>query len=312
MSVTLRQLRAMVAVARSGSLGRAASLLNLSQPALTVQIRELEAALGVRLFDRGARGAVPTEAGRELAQSFGRMLAELDAVVAGAREAAARRAGLVRLAVLPSVGATVLPQALARLRAVSPQIRVVVRDAVARRVGELVKSGTAELGIGAELDPDPELEASPLFEDRMVAVLPEGHALTVRQEVRLAELAGLPLVLMDPESSVRALFDRACAREGLSVLPAYEATYMSTAVALVREGLGVGVLPSSAVDLRIAPVLATRPIVAPAITRATMLVRRANRALSPAAEAFLEALVAPGTAPGGAGLCRTGEQAGGG
>ncbi|MBR0646300.1 LysR family transcriptional regulator [Plastoroseomonas hellenica] len=290
MSITLRQLRAMVAVARNGSLGRAAALLHLSQPALTVQIRELERALGVRLFDRGARGAEPTEAGRELAEAFGRILGDLDAVVAGARDVAALRSGLARVATLPSVGATVLPAVLARLRERSPRIRVAVRDAVAARVGALVKSGAAELGIAA-IDPDPELEASLLFEDRMVAVLPAGHPLEKKRSVPLAALAAVPLVLGE-ESSVRSLFDRACAAEGLHVVPAYEATYISTLIGMVRAGLGVGVLPASAVDPLTEPAIRIRPITDPPIPRRVMLLRRAGRSLSPAAEAFVEALAA--------------------
>ncbi|HEY8613038.1 MAG TPA: LysR family transcriptional regulator [Roseomonas sp.] len=297
MSVTLRQMRAVVAVARTGSLGRAATLLHLSQPALTVQLREAEAALGLRLFDRGARGAEPTAVGRGLAEAFARVLADVDAVVAGAKEAAAGRTGLVRLAVLPSVGATVLPPVLARLRAAHPGIRVVVRDAVARGVVALVNSGAVELGIGTEIERDPEIEVTPLLEDRMVAVLPGGHRFEAHGTVPVAELAGEPLVLMDPESSVRALFDRACRNAGVSPVPAYEATYMSTAVALVRAGLGVGVLPSSAVDLQIAPVLQTRSIEGPEIWRSISLVRRAGRTLSPAAAALAESLLARRAGP---------------
>ena len=134
MALTLRQMRALVTVARAGSLGRAASLVLLSQPALTVQLREAERALGFRLFDRGARGAQVTEAGQEIVAAFARILADLDEVLGSAKETAERRSGLVRLAVLPSVGATVVPQALALLRKRSPGIRAIVRDAVARRV----------------------------------------------------------------------------------------------------------------------------------------------------------------------------------
>ncbi|MBB5693854.1 LysR family transcriptional regulator [Muricoccus pecuniae] len=298
MSVTLRQMRAIVAVARTGSLGRAAKLLHLSQPALTVQLREAEAALGLRLFDRGARGAVATVAGRGLADAFARVLEDLDAVVAGAREAAAGRSGLVRVAVLPSVGATLLPPVLARLRAANPGIRIVVRDAVARNVVQLVRTGAVEIGIGTEIERDPEIEVVPILEDRMVAVLPSGHRFEALPAVAVAELAGEALVLMDPESSVRALFDRACREAGVSPLPACEATYMSTAVALVRAGLGIGVLPSSAVDLRVTPILQTRPIVGPEVRRSISLVRRAGRTLSPAAEALVGDILAGIRGPG--------------
>ncbi|MCI0752324.1 LysR family transcriptional regulator [Teichococcus vastitatis] len=290
MSVSLRQLRALVAAAETGSFGRAAVRLHLSQPALTVQIRTLEEALGLTLFDRSARGAQPTEAGRSLAQSFGRLLEELDQLVAGAQEQAARRSGTVHLAVLPSVAATLLPVALARLRRAHPGIRVLLRDAVARRVAEQVKAGDAELGIGILDGADAGLETEPLFEDALVAVLPPGHALAARASVSPAALAREPLVLTDPGSSVRALAERAFAEAGLTLRPAYEATYMSTAVALVRAGLGIGVLPATAVDLRMAPLLEIRPIEAPAMQRRILMLRRRGASLSPAADALAEAI----------------------
>jgi LysR family carnitine catabolism transcriptional activator len=159
MTLSLRQLRALTVAVETGSFGQAAARLHVSQPALTVQIRTLEETLGLTLFERSARGVRPTEAGRALAQSFGRVLDDLDQVVTGAREQAARRSGTVHLAVLPSVASTVLPAALARLRQAHPAIRVMVRDAVARRVGEMVKAGEAELGVGTLPGPDAALTA---------------------------------------------------------------------------------------------------------------------------------------------------------
>src|SRR5687768_16695653 len=98
MDITLRQTRAFLAVVRLGSLTRAAAFLRLSQPTLTVQIRQLEEALGLRLLDRMARGAGPTPAGRQLAASLERLVGEFDAVLADAKDMAARRTGLVRIA----------------------------------------------------------------------------------------------------------------------------------------------------------------------------------------------------------------------
>jgi DNA-binding transcriptional LysR family regulator len=98
----LKQIEYFVRVAELGSFTRAASLLNLSQPALTVQIRNLEEALGVRLFDRNTRTVSLTRMGRELVPALQRIVRDLDAVVAEARDLAAQRHGIVRLAALPS------------------------------------------------------------------------------------------------------------------------------------------------------------------------------------------------------------------
>ena len=290
MDVSIRQARALVAVVRLGSFTRAARALGVSQPTLTVQLRGLEEALGLTLLDRGVRGSAPTVEGLRLAEAFGRLLGDFDLLVGEAREVAAQRAGLVRLAALPSVGTTVLPEALARLRAASPGIRVLIRDAVAHRIAALVKAGEVELAIGTDVGPEPELQAEPLLRDCMVAVLPAGHPFCDAGPLSLAALAEEALILTDPQSSVRMLVDRAFAARGLSAVPHYEVTYMSTAIGLVRAGLGVAVLPSSAVDDGIAPAVHVMPIDAPELVREVLLIRRAGRSLSPAASALADAL----------------------
>ena len=115
-------------VARFSSFTRAADLLHLTQPALTVQIRQLEQALGVKLFDRSTRAVELTRTGRELLPVLERLLGEFDAVVVSTREMATMRYGTVRIAALPSVAATVLPPLIARFKQRHPHIRITVRD----------------------------------------------------------------------------------------------------------------------------------------------------------------------------------------
>jgi DNA-binding transcriptional LysR family regulator len=110
MSLDVRQLRAFVTVAECGSFTRAAASLNLSQPALTVQIRKLEQALGVRLFDRNTRVVALTRNGAELLPTLGRILRDLDGVLAETRQLVTMQRGVVRLAVLPSFASGVLPE----------------------------------------------------------------------------------------------------------------------------------------------------------------------------------------------------------
>jgi DNA-binding transcriptional LysR family regulator len=110
MDPDLKQIRSFVAVAQLESFTRAASLLHVSQPALTVQIRNLEDALGLRLFDRNTRTVALTRIGRDLLPALQRILRDLDAVVAEARDVATQRRGIVRLAALPSFAAGILPR----------------------------------------------------------------------------------------------------------------------------------------------------------------------------------------------------------
>jgi DNA-binding transcriptional LysR family regulator len=291
MNVELRQLRAFIVVARFGSFTRAADLLNLSQPALTVQIRQLEQALGVRLFDRNTRTVELTRIGRELLPVLTRLLGEVDQVVTGTREMAAMKYGIVRIAALPSVAATLLPPLIARFRRKYPQIQVAVRDSVVQRINAMVRDEVVDLGIGSDFDPDADLTSVPLFEDEMRAVVPAGHPLAGKADVTPERLLDEPLILMDTDSSVRRLTDRAFADLGHLVTPAYEVTYMSTAVGLVRAGLGIALLPSTAIELELEPGLPSLRIAGPRMRRPITLTLKAGRSLPPAAEAFREMLL---------------------
>ncbi|HEX2115189.1 MAG TPA: LysR family transcriptional regulator [Alphaproteobacteria bacterium] len=292
MDVNLRQIRAFMAVARFGSFTRAAQLLHLSQPALTVQIRQLEQGLGVRLFDRNTRTVSLTAVGRELIPAFQRLLQEFDAVVVNAKDLAAKRHGVVRLACLPSFASTVLPEIIAGFRRRHPRVSFVLKDAVGKRILSMVRGEEVDFGIGVAAAEEPDLETLYLMQDRMHVVFPARHPLARARNVSLDNLRAYPLVLMDPESTVRALVDAAFARRGRLAVPACEATYMSSAIGMVRAGLGVTILPSTAMELRANPRLRSKPIDDPGLTRRIVIVRKAKRSLSPAAESFIDELLA--------------------
>jgi DNA-binding transcriptional LysR family regulator len=122
MDVSLRQVRSFLAVARVKSFTGAASILNVTQPALTVQIRRLEEALGVTLFDRETRSVELTRVARDLIPAFERTLQDFDAALDSARDIATQTRGIVRLAALPSVAAGVLPNAILGFREKRPNV----------------------------------------------------------------------------------------------------------------------------------------------------------------------------------------------
>lgn len=290
MDLNLRHVRAFVAVARTGSFTRAAALMNLSQPALTVQIRQLEETLAARLVDRDSRNVALTRLGRDLLPGLQRALDDLDAVVADTRERAAGRVGLVRVATLPSFAAGLLPDAIAAFRADHPRVAFRVQDVIAQRVLRLVGEEAVDLGIMGGAVAEPGIGVLHAARDALHVVYPLGHPVGAVPRVTLAILADHPLILMDAATSVRAIVDAAFLAGGLRPEAACEATYMMTALGMVRAGLGLTILPGSARELRAEPGLRSRPIAAPGFERPICLIKKAGRTLPTASEQFAAAL----------------------
>jgi DNA-binding transcriptional LysR family regulator len=291
MNPDLRQIRAFLTVTQLGSFTRAASHLNLSQPALTVQIRNLEEALGVRLFDRNTRTVSLTRMGRELVPAFQRIVRDLDAVVAEARDVAAQRHGIVRLAALPSFAAGVLPEIIAQFRVANPKISFVILDVIASGVITQVRQEQVDLGLTGGRIVDSDFQVLHTTQDHMHVVYPVGHSFGDLEQVDVEALTRHPLILMHPATSVRAVVDAAFLAAGRLPIVAAEATYMSTAVGMVRAGLGAAILPGSAMEVRAEQTLRSRPIDDRRFTRAISLIKKAERTLPPASESFARELI---------------------
>jgi LysR family transcriptional regulator, carnitine catabolism transcriptional activator len=296
MNVSLSQLRIFVAVARLGNFTRAAERLHLSQPSLSLHIRQLEKDLGVRLLDRSTRSVALTRAGDDFLPSAERLLDDVEAAVASVADLAARRRGRVTVAVLPSVAAELLPRAIALLRVRHPDIAVALRDDLAEHIPVRVRSGEVDFGLGAIDSVDADIAGSALLSDELIAVFPRSHPLanaarsTSSARTTWRALAKFPFVAMSRDSSVRHLTEQAFARNGLVLEPAFEAKYMSTAIGIIAHGLGVGTLPSSAVAMVRQAGLSHAEIRAPVMKRQIGIMTRRGRSLSPAAEALVAAL----------------------
>lgn len=290
MNATLRQFQAFVTVGRLGSFTRAAKHLNLSQPALTVQIRQLEEALEVRLFDRSTRLVKLTPVGRELAPALERVLLEIEAVMVNTRELASHMKGIVTIGALPSLSTKLIPGTIAEFQKQYPGIVVRLRDALAQRVVKLVTGEEVDFGIGIMRMPDPDIRFTPLLTDHLGVIFPAGHPVERQRTVTLQYLAAFPLILMDPETSVRDLVDHAFESIGKVAVPAFEAVYPSTALALVKAGLGLTIQPSSSMELASSRGLRFRTIRHQGLTRQIGVIQNARRSLSPSAEAFIQIL----------------------
>ena len=292
MDISVRQLRAFAAAAKLRSFTRAASALHVSQPTLTVQIKRLEESLGLRLFDRNPRSVTLTRMGRDLLPAVERMLQDLDSILSDARDVATERRGVVRIAALPSFAAGVLPDLIGQFREKHPGVSFALKDVIASRVLALVRTEEVDLGLAGGDVSFPDIDTIFTALDEMSVVYPESHPIDALPRITARGLANYPLVMMDQGTSVRAVTDLAFNRAGLLPTPASEATYMMTAIGMVRAGIGLAILPASAREIVAEPRLRSRKISDNNFSRPVALIKKAHRTLPPMSRMFAEFLKA--------------------
>ena len=287
MNPSLRQMRALVALAKTGSFTLAADHLNLTQSALSGQIKELEALLGVRVVERTTRKTQLSEVGRELTPLFEKMLQDLDRAMADIASRKALKQGIVRIAAPQMLSCTLLPEAIAAYRARYPDVQVRLVDSPVEQVSPRVFSGEVDFGIGPERDANAEIEAQQLFEMPFVVVFPAGHALESRDRITWADINDFPFISLQGQFTERLLRDMHGLFRELSLSPYNEVTFMTTALAMVHARLGITVCLPYAEKMVQLYGLRMRQLTDPELTRRFFVYTRNTRALSPAAESFI-------------------------
>ncbi|TQM13421.1 LysR family transcriptional regulator [Pseudonocardia kunmingensis] len=289
----LHQLRYFVAVAREGSMTRAATSLFLAQPTLSIQIRKLEQDVGAKLFERLARRVVLTAAGEAFLEHAEAALAEIAhardrvAAVSGLRE------GRVTVGVLPSVGAYLLPGVLTAFREEHPGVAVrMVEHDVSRDFERLVQDGELDMAVTRLPATLAGLGCRTLVREPIVVLVPPGHPLQGRAGVALRELADENFVCMRGGYGLRDLADGLCDQAGFAPRVVIETGQLSIVHGMVRSGLGVALLP------RLAATGAEHvvPVTDPDARRELGVVWRRTALESPPVAAFLERLLAAGDA----------------
>jgi DNA-binding transcriptional LysR family regulator len=287
MSPSLRQMRALVAVAKTGSFTLAAAHLHVTQSALSGLIKELEQVLGLKVVERSTRKAQLSELGRELYPLFDKMIQDLDAAMLDIAGRKALGKGLVRMAAPQMMACTLLPEVIAAYRLVHPQVQLRLVDCAVDNVAGRVLSGEVDFGIGPERDPTPGIGTEVLFDMPFVLVFPDGHALQQRERLTWADVDDHPLIALQGQFTERLLRDMHAAFRERSLHPVNEVAFMTTALAMVGAGLGVTVcLPYAAPMVRQYG-LQMRLLHEPELTRRFFVHRKSGRAPSPAAESFM-------------------------
>ncbi len=292
MNFTLRQLDAFLEVARSRNFSRAAATLHVSQPALTLMIQKLERQLDVVLFERQARGAELTTAGRELLPDVQRAVTTLQDLTRDLHDASRPRGGLVTIASMPSLCSDVLPRLVAEFVGLHPQIRIVLKDAMTenRTLVNMVRIGDIDFGFSSFTDDGEGLLFQPVVRDAMVAVVARDHVLARRKKLRWKELSQYPLIGMGYMSHVRVLVDQAFAHNGLAKRPAYEAGLVATAVGMARAGMGITVVPDTAAMACNLEGVVRIALTEPTAYRPLGFIYEERRGLSPAASLLMQFL----------------------
>ncbi|MFN3792756.1 LysR family transcriptional regulator [Massilia sp.] len=290
MNPTLRQMRAFVALAKTGNFTLAAQAMHVTQSALSGLIKELEQTLGAKVVDRSTRRALLTDIGKELYPLFSQMIDDLDGALANVADHTRLKKGIVRIAAPQLLACTLMPQAIAAYRKAYPDIEVRLGDTGVDSVIARVLSGAADFGIGPEREPAPPLDARPLFEMPFALVFPKGHALESQARIAWRDVARYPLISLQGQFTERLLDDMHAALHAPALKPANEVSFMTTALAMAAAGLGVTVCMPYAAPLVTLYGLVMRPLEDPVLTRRFFVYTRPGRSLSPAAESFIDFL----------------------
>jgi DNA-binding transcriptional LysR family regulator len=291
--IEARHLRVLRAVAATGSFSAAGRELGCTQPAVSQQMKALEASVGTPLLVRGGRRMHLTEAGAALVRHASGILAGLTAAEEEVAAIAGLRAGRVRLVSFPSGSSTLVPTALAALRAAHPGTRVFLEEAEPPHSVELLRAGDCDVALafryegaaGAEEWDD--LVVRPLLTDRLVALVPQRHRLSGAGHVAIGELAQEPWIAGCPRC--RGQLVEVCEGAGFTPRIDFATDDCPAVVGLVGAGLGVAVLPQLALE-PVRPRGACTVALEPAVRREIVALTLPDLAKVPTVAATLEQL----------------------
>ncbi len=214
----LRQLRYFLSVAETEHLTQSADALFITQSTLSHGLRQLEAELGMPLFDRIGRGLKLSHAGVAFRSYAQRALQELEAGRMALADMAGLQSGSLTVGVIPTFLTLFIPDVVAAFSAKYPGVRVMVRDLRSGQIEEQLIAGQLDLGIAFHPATREEIDAEPLFDERMHLVVHEGHPLAKRRSMRMRELADVPLALLPASFATRRLIDEAFAQASIKPL----------------------------------------------------------------------------------------------
>lgn len=279
------------AVAQAGGISRGAERLNISQPAVSKQIKELENSLGLRLLERLPRGSRLTAGGKLLAQYVQRLAVVEDEAARAIEEFRGVKRGRLALGASTTIGAYLLPQVFGEFHRRHPGIELQMEIANTDAIQHQLMAGLIEIGLTEGLMAAEHLHTEVFHEDELVPIAPAGHPLLKQRHVTARALCREPFILREEGSGTRAVVEQALGRRGLTVKPVLSLASPEAIKRAVIAGLGIAIVSRLAIscELQIGSlaVIPTRDLV---IRRPLHLQKLGSQDDSPAAGEFLKLL----------------------
>ena len=255
---TLDQLRILKAIAAQGSFKKAADLLYVTQPAVSLQIQNLEKQLEITIFDRGGRKALLTEAGKLLLEYCERILNQCDETCKAIEDLNSLKGGTLIIGASQTTGTYLMPRMIGIFRQEYPDVSVQLQVHSTRRTGWSVANGQIDLAIiGGQLPSDLEnlLEIIPYATDELALVLPKKHPLASKKELVKEDLYKLNFVTLDAQSTTRKVVDKLLKDSGLDIQRLKIEMELNSLEAIknaVQSGLGAAFLPVVSIERELA------------------------------------------------------------
>lgn len=246
--MNLKDLKYLVALADTGHFGKAAARTFVSQPTLSAQLKKLEEFLGVKLVERQPKNVQLTEVGKQVVIRARRMLEDGDEIVALARSNTDPLAGKLKVALIPTIGPYLLPRIMPKIRKALPHLGLMLYEHQTEPLLKRLRDGEIDLGIIALPFAQDGLESQELYEEAFTLALPTSHPLAERTTIKLADLKGHTLLLLEDGHCLRDQALEVCSRVDVREAEDFRATSLETLRQMVIAGLGITLLPELAVD----------------------------------------------------------------
>lgn len=301
-AMTLTELRYIVALARERHFGRAAEKCHVAQPTLSVAVKKLEDELGLILFERGQSEVTVTPAGEPVVRQAEKVLAEAARVRELAETAGDPLAGPLRIGAIYTIGPYLLPQLVPLLRERAPKMPLMIQENFTHKLLESLKNGELDVAVLALPVQEPGLVAQPVYDEAFRVLVPAAHPWTQQKAIEPDHLLDEQLLMLGRGNCFRDQVLDLCTRAGAGGPQVLEGSSLETIRLMVASGVGITVMPATAVDTlpKDDPLLRAKPFVEPTPTRRVGLVWRASFPRHQAVDLMRKALLdckLPGTKP---------------